>query len=715
YSNMFFFLIIIMNVTIGIIQEIHAKNLVEDLSIVSSLKVDVVRDATQQEISVDDLVLDDITIVDLGKQICADSVVVEGEVEVNEALLTGESDPMIKKPGDPLLSGSFVVSGKCYAKVEEVGADSFANQLALKAKRHKGIQSELLRSMKKVTKFTSFFIIPIGVALFAQAFFFRMDPMKESVIATAAALLGMLPKGLALLISIALATGVIKLSKKRILVQDLYSVETLAHVDTLCLDKTGTITEGKMSVTGMRTMDTNGAVSLEDAVSLFVGGMEDNNATFLALRERFTPDTSKKVISRTPFSSSRKWSSVTLEGVGSIIVGAPERLSIKARVSLPKEAILDQEAGKRILCVGISPEEIVDGVLPEMKLLGVLTLNDNIRENVKETLEFFRREGVEVKIISGDNPITVSSIAKQAGLATYESYIDLTTIETEEEIEEIAERYTIFGRVSPGQKSQLVHALQKKGHTVAMTGDGVNDVLALKEADCSIAMAAGSDAAKQVAQLVLLDSNFTSLPDVVMEGRRVVNNVTRVAGVFFIKTIYSILLSIYCILTGTAFPFIPIQITLIDLAIEGYPAFFMSFEPVHNRIKGTFLGTSLKRAFPYALTIITSIIAFNLILPSLSIVDNEATTIMYYITGFISVLGVVQSCMPFNKLRVFLVATVSVGYYTAILLFTKILHLDYLDKQMLMTVLAGAVIVIPVLFIYKYIVDQVVKSKVISK
>lgn len=714
YSNLFFMAIIILNVTIGIIQELQAKKLVEDLSIISSLQVQVIREKEAIEIPVEELVLDDVVMLDLGKQICADSIVIDGQIEVNEALLTGESDPIIKNVGDSLLSGSFVVSGKCHAKIEAVGADNFASKLALEAKKHKGIQSELLSSMKKVTKFTSFFIVPIGIILFVQAYFLRSDLLPDAVVATAAALLGMLPKGLALLISIALATGVIKLSKKRILVQDLYSVETLAHVDVLCLDKTGTITEGKMSVSDVYTLDSskeNSPISLEKALEYFVGNMDDNNATFQSLSEHFQKDISCTVLEKTPFSSSRKWSSITLEGIGTIVVGAPERLEIKASESLPQEIKQEGEKGKRLLCVGFAKEEIKEGVLPPLHLLGAITLNDAIRKNVRETLDFFKREGVEVKIISGDHPVTVSSIARQAGIEDYDAYIDMSTVDSEADLDDIVTTYRIFGRVSPSQKSQLVHALQNKGHKVAMTGDGVNDVLALKEADCSIAMAAGSDAAKQVAQLVLLDSDFTSLPDVVMEGRRVVNNVTRVASVFFIKTIYSVLLSIYCILAGRAFPFIPIQITLIDLAIEGYPAFFMSFEPVHNRIKGTFLGTAFRKALPFALTIVTMIITMFSIHAKLSIGQDSLVTVMYYLMGFISICGVIRSCLPFNKLRTFLAVTDFVGYFTAVVLFTGLLKLQVITKELFSLLLICGVITLCVLLIYTFLVEKLLPQK----
>ena len=711
FSNMFFILIILVNITIGIVQEIHAKNMVEDLSIVSSAKADVVRGKKEQQITVDELVLDDIIMLDMGKQVCADAVIASGEVEVNESLLTGEADPIIKQKGDTLLSGSFIVSGKCYAKAEHVGAENFASKLSLEAKKHKGINSELLLSMRKVTKLTSFFIIPIGIILFYQAYVGRADGMMDSIVSTAAGLLGMLPKGLVLLISISLATGIIKLSKKRILVQELYCVETLAHVDMLCLDKTGTITEGKMSVSDVFSInDKVMPLPIEEAMGCFVGGMEDNNATFMSLKDYFKEDNSKKVIGRTPFSSSRKWSSITFEGVGTLVIGAPERVINDENESLPPHIIAEQENGKRILCLGYTKESITDGKLPKLTLIAAIGLHDPIRKNVKETLEFFKEEGVAVKIISGDNPATVSSIAKEAGLETHGDYIDMSLVK-DEEIEDIAKEYSVFGRVSPNQKKLLVKAYQKQGRTVAMTGDGVNDVLALKEADCSIAMAAGSDAAKQVSQLVLLDSDFTSLPDVVMEGRRVVNNVTRVSGIFFVKTIYSILLAIGCILTQTAFPFIPIQITLIDLAIEGYPSFFMSFEPVHDRIKGRFLPTAVKRALPFGLTVILSIIAISLIAPSMNLPEEDMITTMYYVLGFVSVLSVLKACMPFNKLRVFLFTTVAIGYFTAVVLFTRILHLQYLNAETFKLFAVVAAICIPVRFIFAYLIEHFPKRK----
>lgn len=701
YSNMFFLLIILINISIGIYQELHAKKLVENLSIISSLKASVCRNGQQLEIPIEDLVLDDITILEMGKQICADSIVINGEIEVNESLLTGEANPITKKKGDTLLSGSFIVSGKCDARVDHVGVDNFAAKLSLEAKKHKVVTSELLSSMKKLTKFTSLFIIPIGIILLYQGYIIRHDPLNTAVVSTAAALLGMLPKGLVLLISISLATGIINLSRKRVLVQELYSVETLAHVDMLCLDKTGTITEGKMSVSNVYPITVEAIpISFEEAIGNFIANMDDNNATFLALKEHFRAYHTETVVSKVPFSSSRKWSSITFESLGSIIIGAPEKLLAVSHSSLPDIIHQLQASGRRALCVGFSPDPITDNILPELTLIGAIDIDDPIRKNVKETLNFFKAEGVGVKIISGDNPLTVSNIAKQAGIETYNSYIDMSQVSDNTDFNDIAAKYTVFGRVTPSQKNRLVKALKENGHTVAMTGDGVNDVLALKEADCGIAMAAGSDAAAQVAQIVLLDSDFTSLPDVVMEGRRVVNNVTRVSGIFFIKTVYSILLSLYCMITQTAFPFIPIQITLIDLAIEGYPSLFMSFEPIHDRINGSFLKTAIRRALPFAITIIMIILAISELPEMLRIPFGADVTIMYYMTGFISVMAVLQACYPFNKLRAFLFITVAIGFFTAVLLFTSLLHLEPLNKATfsIILMLAGASILLASLF-----------------
>ena len=677
YTNMVFILIIIVNVLIGIIQEIHGKNLVKQLSILTTAKTKVVRDGEEKELNINEIVVDDVILLAQGDQIPSDAYVLDGEIEVNEALLTGESDTILKKKEDKLLSGSYVVSGKCYAKIEKVGDDNFANQIINATKKHKKVNSELLNSMKKVTNFTSFVIIPAGVILFVQAYVFREVDLQQSVIATAAALLGMLPKGFVLLTSISLETGVIKLAKKQVLVQDLYSVETLAHIDTLCLDKTGTITEGKMKVIDVEKY--NEAVlpdTLENIMNSYINLTDDSNSTFNALKDYFKGDSKYEKLSDISFSSERKWSSVTFKDLGTIIVGAPERLSAMANVELPKSIVEAQKDGKRALCIGYTKEAVSVEQIPNISLVAGIIMADPLRKNAKEMLGYFKKQSVDIKIISGDNPITVSTIAKRAGLEDYESYIDLSTIKSDAEIVDIVDKYSIFARVLPQQKSIIVKALQAKGHSVAMTGDGVNDVIALRESDLSITLPEANDAAKQVSQIVLLNQDFSVLKDVLMEGRRVVNNLTSVARIFFIKTIYSVLVSLFCILTNTAFPFIPIQITLIDLVIEAYTSFFISFEPNSKPVKGVFLHTVLRNAAPFAIVIVLDIIFLTYMGPVLGIAQGPLVTIMYLLIGFVSILAVLEVCIPFNKLHAFLFSTTFVGFFVAVYLFRSILHIS---------------------------------------
>ena len=693
YSNMVFILIIIVNVLIGIIQEIHGKNLVKKLSILTTARTKVVRDGKEQEIEVNEIVLDDVVLLSQGDQIPSDAYILEGEIEVNESLLTGESDTILKQYGSKLLSGSFVVSGKCYAKIEKVGDDNFANQIINATKKHKNVNSELLNSMKKVTNFTSFVIIPVGVILFVQAYMFRTNDLQQAVVATAAALLGMLPKGFVLLTSIALESGVIKLAKKQVLVQDLYSVETLAHVDTICLDKTGTITEGKMKVIDIEKYDEKVLPdTLENIMNSYVKATDDSNATFIALQNYFKGESKYEKISDISFSSERKWSSVTFKNIGSIVVGAPERLTIKAGIELPKIVLDAQKDGKRVLCIAYTKENIETEELPHLTMVASIVLADPLRKNAKEMLGYFKTQEVDIKIISGDNPITVSTIAKRAGLEDYESYIDLSTLKSDDEIIDIVDKYSIFARVLPQQKSIIVKALQAKGHQVAMTGDGVNDVIALREADCSITLPEANDAAKQVSQIVLLNEDFSVLKDVLMEGRRVVNNLTNVARIFFIKTIYSVFVSLFCILTNTAFPFIPIQITLIDLAIEAYTSLFISFEPNGKPVKGVFLHTVLRNASPFAIMITLNTIVLTYLGPVLGIAQEQLVTIMYLLIGFVSILAVLEVCIPFNKLRAFLFSTTFVGFFVAVYLFRNLLHVASINTNEFAIFIAFAVI-----------------------
>ena len=677
YTNTFFFLIITVNVIIGIVQEIHGRNLVKKLSILNASKATVIRNGKEQKIDIEEIVLGDVILLSQGDQIPSDSYVLEGEVEVNEALLTGESDLILKSKEDKLLSGSYVTSGKCYAKVEKVGEDNFANSIISATKKYKENNSELINSMKKVTKFTSFVIIPVGIILFIQAYFYRESELAQSVIATAAALLGMLPKGLVLLITIALESGVIKLAKKDVLVQELYSIESLAHIDTICLDKTGTITQGEMRVSEIKTYnDKILPHSFNNMMTAFVNGMDDNNATFHAFKKYFKGDNSFEIADKVAFSSERKWSSISFKEEGSIVVGAPERLFDKSKENMPEAINELQKNGKRVLGIAYTKSIISEPELPELEVIAIAILEDPLRKNAKEMLGYFKEQGIDVKIISGDNALTVSNIAKKAGLKEYDSYIDLSTINTDAEIVDLVDKYSIFARVLPHQKSIIVKALQAKQHKVAMTGDGVNDVIALRESDCSITLPEATDSAKQVSQIVLLNSDFSVLKDVMMEGRRVVNNITKVARIFFIKTIYSVLLSIFCILTNMEFPFIPIQITLVDLVIEAYTSFFITFEKNKKPVTGSFLRTALTNAMPFAVVIMFNIIFLTFFRDTLGISQDIATTMMYLLIGFVSILAVQEVCKPYTKVHVFLFVTTAIGFYVAVILFKNILQIS---------------------------------------
>lgn len=693
YTNTFFFAIIVVNVLIGIIQEIHGRNLVKKLSILTASKTTVIRDGKQIEIEIDEVVLGDTILLKQGDQIPSDSYVIQGEVEVNESLLTGESDSIVKRYEDKLLSGSYIVSGKCYAIVEKVGDDNFASQILSATKQEKENNSELLNSMKKVTKFTSFVIIPVGIILFIQAFYFREATIAQAVVATSAALLGMLPKGLVLLITIALESGVIKLAKKEVLVQESYSIEALAHIDTICLDKTGTITNGKMSVSEIEIYNEKILPKpFNNMMEAFVNGMDDTNSTFKAMKEHFDGTTTYEKLCNVSFSSERKWSSISFKEEGSIIVGAPEKLFAKSDKEMPEKIVELQKNGKRILGVAYSKEEISEDRLPNLEVVAIITLEDPLRKNAKEMLGYFKDQGIDVKIISGDNPLTVSNIAKRAGLKDYESYIDLSKISTDAEIVNLVDRYSIFARVLPHQKSIIVKALQAKGHKVAMTGDGVNDVIALRESDCSITLPDASDAAKQVSKIVLLNPDFSVLKDVLMEGRRVVNNITKVARIFFIKTIYSVLLSLLCIVTNMEFPFIPIQITLIDLIIEGYTSFFITFEKNKTPVTGSFLVKALTNALPFAIAIMFNIIILTIAGKIIQIPQNQLTTMMYILIGFVSILAVEEVCRPFNKMRIFLFVTTAVGFFTAVLIFNNLLKLSALTGAEIIVIIVLAII-----------------------
>ena len=672
WSNLVFMAIIVANALIGIYQEVKAKRLVDQLSILTKPTITVVRNGQTTVVDINDVVLDDVLVLESGNQVCNDATVIHGMIEANESLLTGESDPVNKKEDSELLSGSSVISGKCYAQVKNVGDNNYSTALVKEAQKVKEQNSELMDSMKKVTKVTTFMIIPLGIILFVEALWLRQDILFEAVVSSAAGLLGMLPKGLVLLTSVSLANGVARLAKKKVLVQDLYSLETLSHVDVLCLDKTGTITDGKMKVEETFMFEKNDQFDTLEIMGSYLRASDDNNATFQAMDEYFGEndlyDCSKKI----SFSSLRKWSAIEFKDIGTIVIGAAEKVISQ---TLPDEIKDKMLQGMRALAVGYTSESISDDQpLPELQPLMVIILSDTIRDHTKETLEYFHQEGVETKIISGDNVNTVMAIASKAGVLNYDRCIDMSTVD-DKDLPKVVQEYTVFGRVTPNQKKLIVEALKADGHHVAMTGDGVNDLLALKDADCSIAIADGSDASKQISQVVLLNSDFTCLPDVLLEGRKVVNNVTRVAGVFFIKTIYSVLLSLFCVLTNTAFPFIPLQITLIDLLVEAMPSFMTIFESDIRKIKGSFLPKVFSKAIGNALAVVIIFIGIMLFGSNFGLNQLESVTLMYYVLITISMIAVIRSCYPFTKLRILICLMMVFGFILAILLFSNILHL----------------------------------------
>lgn len=655
FRDLTFLPVIILNTLIGIVQEVRAKKVLDNLSMLNAPQASVVRDGKKHVIDAEQLVLDDIVIFKAGNQVCADAQVEAGEVQVNESLLTGESDEITKKKGDHLLSGSFIVSGQCHARLENVGRDSYISKLTLQAKEmQEGEQSEMIRSLDKLVKSVGIAIIPIGVLLFVQAFFFHHDPFRSSVTSMVAAVIGMIPEGLYLLASVALAVSSMRLAKKKVLLHDMKCIETLARVDVLCVDKTGTITENTMKV--QKVVEASGykkeeMPELSKMIGDFAQAMTSDNITMAALKEHFTENTGKKELSKTAFSSAVKYSSVTYEE-NSYVLGAPEFV-LREAYETHKEEIQSYTSGGARVLVFAEYDGKPDGKALSGKAepLGYVLLTNPIRAQAKETFQYFAEQGVEVKVISGDNPVTVSEVAKEAGIQGAENYVDASALETEQEIREAVLSKTVFGRVTPDQKRQFVKSLKEAGRTVAMTGDGVNDVLALKDADCSIAMASGSDAAAQASQLVLLESDFSCMPSVVLEGRRVVNNIQRSASLFLVKNIFSFLLSIFSVIFMVTYPLEPSQVSLISMFTIGIPAFFLALEPNKSVIKGHFLTNVFLKALPAALTDVLAVgalVVFGRTFGVNSTDISTAATMLLAIVGFMILFKISQ---PMNVLR----------------------------------------------------------------
>ena len=607
FRNLTFLPVIIGNTVIGIVQELRAKKTLEKMKFLSAPHSDVIRDGELQNILSEELVKDDIILLTAGKQICADALVISGSIQVNESLLTGESDEIEKNTGNKLLSGSFVVSGECYAKLERVGDKSYISKLSTQAKTMKSKeQSEMIRHINLIVKAVGIVIIPIGVVLFFQSYCLNDDSLRKSVTSTVAAVLGMIPEGLYLLTTVALALSTMKLATKKVLLHDMKSIETLARVDVLCVDKTGTITEHDMKVEDVfLCKGVNSSINYSDFEKLLFSyalASKDNNATMQALKEYANKKGIKGAVDATvkvlPFSSSLKYGSITFEE-GCYILGAPEIILKDNFVSFENEVLDYTEKGSRVLLFAkYDGCNIEDGINGKVTPIGFIAFENPIRENAVDTFNYFKSQGVSIKVISGDNPLTVSQIASKAGIENAENYIDASLLDTDKKIQEAISFYTVFGRVTPKQKQKLVKALQADGHTVAMTGDGVNDILAMKDADCSVAMASGSEAATHAAQVVLLDSDFAHMPDLVYEGRRVVNNIERSASLFLVKNIFSLLLAVLSAVFMFTYPLEPAQISFVSMFTIGVPGFLLALEPNKNRIKGSFLKNVLIKALP---------------------------------------------------------------------------------------------------------------------
>lgn len=668
FRNLTFLPIIIGNTVIGIVQEIRAKKTLEKMSLLNAPRADVIRNGSVKQISTEELVKDDVILLTAGKQICADAVVISGNIQVNESLLTGEADEVEKTEGSTLMSGSFVVSGECYARLEKVGNESYISKLSLEAKSMGGKeQSEMIRSINLIVKLVGIVIIPIGLILFWQSHFVNGESITKSVTSTVAAIIGMIPEGLYLLTTVALALSTMKLARKKVLLHDMKSIETLARVDVLCVDKTGTITEPDMKLKEIFLCKNSGADGTQTALTLdelkslildYANASVDNNATMLALKayaaDALTNNTSalhRTAVSQQAFSSSLKYGSVTFSD-GTYLLGAPEFIMHEDFARIEEEIIPYADKGDRVLLFArYDGENVENGINGSVTPLGFVALANPIRENAVKTFEYFKSQGVAIKVISGDNPRTVSRIAIQAGIESAESFVDAATLDTEDKIADAVNKYTVFGRVTPKQKKQLVKALQAKGHTVAMTGDGVNDILAMKDADCSVAMASGSEAAAQAAQVVLLDSDFEHMPDVVYEGRRVVNNIQRSASLFLVKNIFSLLLSLFSVILMVTYPLEPAQVSLISMFTIGVPGFLLALEPNKDRIKGHFITNVMLKALPGGLTDVIAVGALVVCGEVFCISDASIGTIATLVLSVVGFMILFKISEPLNGMK----------------------------------------------------------------
>lgn len=711
YKNMLFLCIVILNTLISTIQEIRSKRTVDKLAILSASQIEVIRDGKKKEISINEIVLDDVICLKTGDQIVTDSIFLEGEIEVNESFITGEPDTLTKQKEDLLRSGSFVVSGNGIARVEHIGDENYTAQISSGAKYIKKVKSEIMTSLREIIRAVSIIIIPVGTFLLLQQLDIVGNTIPQAIVNTVAALIGMIPEGLVLLTSTVLAVSTIRLAKRKVLVQDLYCIEMLARVDVLCLDKTGTITEGKMEVKDVIPCKCK-KEELEEILGQLGQASQDQNMTMEAIRQKYHAKEKWDMKKQFPFSSANKWSGVLFSEKGAYILGAPEILLEGSLYETNRSMIEKYAKEYRVLAIAKTEKELKKNQKPEeIELLGFVLLQDKIRKEANKTLDYFKKQGVEIKLISGDSPLTVSMIAKRAGVEHYESYIDMSKIAEEENLEKIAETYTIFGRVSPMQKKKLIQALKKNGHTVAMTGDGVNDVLALKEADCSVAMASGTDAARNVSQLVLLDSNFRSMPKVVEEGRRSINNLQRSASLFLVKTIYSTILAVLFIFINIQYPFMPIQLTLISVFAIGIPSFVLALEPNKNRIKGKFIKNVVAKSFPAAITIVLNIFMVFFAMKIFNLQEEQYSSICVCLTAITEFTLLFKICQPFNKIRGTLFITMVTGFVLLFIFMREFFYITTFDLRLTLILLGLACLSGVIFYLLYFLAEKVFKIK----
>ena len=690
HRDMLFLGVVLSNTLIGTIQELRAKRTHDRLQLLSEGRVRVMRDGVECRLSPQELVLDDVVLLSRGDQIPADATVLSGAGEADESLLTGESAPVSKAAGDTLYSGSFLVSGSVAARLTAVGADSYAGQLQLSARRVKRAQSELMRDMRRIIRWVSVLIVPIGAAMFSRQYASVDLGLRDAVTGTVASMLGMIPEGLILLTSVSLAAGVVALGRRNALVNELFGIETLARTDVVCMDKTGTLTSGEMVLD--RTLALNGVPPEEIAayMAALLRASADETPTVRALAEAFPAVSAPEIVQAVPFSSARKWSAAQAEGLGSVVLGAPERL-LKGEALKQAQALAAQ--GLRVLALLCAPAPLCGEALPEgLVPAALLCLRDALRPNVQKTVRYFGEQGVTLKVISGDSPLTVSHAAAAAGVPGADRMVDLSTIEGEKDYTALSRHYTIFGRVSPQDKQGLIEALRKDGHGVAMVGDGVNDIPALKAADCSIAMAGGSDAACRVAQITLLDADFDVMPRIVLEGRRVINNITRAASLFLVKNIFSLLLSVLLLIFPFAYPFAPIQLTLVSSLTIGIPSFVLALQPSRDRVSGSFLRNVIMRALPGGVCTAALIIPLMAFSDGLGFSQDVVSTLSTLIAGYSGLVVLFLTCLPLNALRGGLVAAMAALFAGAVLLLPQVFYLSPVSGGQWWVLAAAAVL-----------------------